>query len=64
MDEGLTGLPFENQGFWFEGYTWGLDEGRRECEQLREDHKHETQVLWHVILGLRHEFTLNAGVRK
>ena len=64
MEKRLTELSLENQESWFEGYTWGLDEGRIANERLREDHKHETQVLWHIIYGLRHDFTLNAGVSK
>ena len=57
----LTELSPNDQYFYFEGYTWGLDEGRRASEQLRADHKQEIQILWHIIYGLRNDFTLADG---
>jgi hypothetical protein len=62
MEKGLTDLPLEHQASWFEGYTWGLDEGRIASEQLRADHRHEIQVLWHIIYGLRIDFTYKSLV--
>lgn len=62
MDLILTELTPQELALYLEGYTWGLDEGRRECEQLRADHEHERQALWLAIYALRHDFTLNSGV--
>ena len=64
MDLRLTELSPQNQFFYFEGYTWGLDEGRRASEQLRADHKQEIQILWHIIYGLRNDFTLASAAVK
>jgi len=55
----LTELALQDQALWFEGYTWGLDEGRIASEQIRQDHRHEIQVLWHIIYGFRSDFTLS-----
>ena len=60
MEIRLTDLSVKDQASWFEGYTWGLDEGRIASEQLRADHRHEIQVLWHIIYGFRSDFTLSS----
>jgi hypothetical protein len=64
MGKKLTELPLEHQASWFEGYTWGLDEGRIASEQLQADHKNEIQVLWHIIYGFRNDFTLTSSTVK
>jgi hypothetical protein len=64
MEKGLTELPLEHQASWFEGYTWGLDEGRKASERLQADHKNEIQVLWHIIYGFRNDFTLTSATVK
>jgi hypothetical protein len=56
----LTDLSLQEQASWFEGYTWGLDEGRIASEQLRADHKNEIQVLWHIIYGFQGDFTFQS----
>jgi hypothetical protein len=61
MEKELTELPIQDQASWFEGYTWGLDEGRIASERLREDHKHEIQVLWHIIYGFQSDFTFKSS---
>ena len=58
MEIRLTDLSVKDQALWFEGYTWGLDEGRIISERIREEHRHEIQVLWHIIYGFRSDFTL------
>mgnify|MGYP006108092595 FL=1 len=60
MEKELTELPIQDQASWFEGYTWGLDEGHIASEQLREEHMNEIQVLWHIIYGLRSDFTFKS----
>ena len=60
----LTELSPNDQYLYFEGYTWGLDEGRIASEQLRADHKNEIQVLWHIIYGFRNDFTLTSSTVK
>jgi hypothetical protein len=60
----LTDLSLKEQASWFEGYTWGLDEGRIASEQIRADHKNEIQALWHIIYGFRNDFTLESGTVK
>jgi hypothetical protein len=64
MDLKLTELSPTDQYFYFEGYTWGLDEGRIATERLRADHKNEIQVLWHIIYGFRNDFTLASAAVK
>ena len=56
----LTELSPNDQHFYFEGYTWGLDEGHIASEQLRAEHMNEIQVLWHIIYGLQSDFTFQS----
>ena len=62
MEIQLTELSLKDQALWFEGYTWGLDEGRIASEQLRAENMNEIQVLWNIIYGLQSDFTFKSVV--
>jgi hypothetical protein len=51
------------QFIYCEGFTWGLDEGRRNQEADSREHEQQIRTLWLTIIGLRHDFTWSRSTR-